>query len=162
MHQELEEQNKWISDNTLQILAVKVLTQTIENGISMLTNEIDKVNTSVVAITTSSKSVPSKWELLLHAHTMEEQMVQVPEMNTGLTTAMEGYKLSESSPYNLRRTSVTAGPLGTQYVHPQGQAAFDHQSVSISSLRDTEIECSWHARIRGGAGSNGAAGGADS
>jgi hypothetical protein len=118
MRQELEAQNKWISDNTRQILAVKVLTQTIEKGISMLTREIDEVNTSMVAITTSSKSVPSKRELLLHAHTMEEQMVQVPEMNTGLTTAMEGYKLSESSPYNLRRTSVTAGPSGTQYVHP--------------------------------------------
>jgi hypothetical protein len=35
------------------------------------------------------------------------------------------------------------------------------QSPSVSSPRDTRSEYSWHARLRGGAESNGAAGGAD-
>jgi len=80
------------------------------------------------------------------------------EINTGLTTAMEEYKFSQSSPYGFRRSSVAAGPSGTQYVHPQRQAAFG-KSLSVSSPRDTGSEYSWHAQLTGGAGSN--AGGAD-
>jgi hypothetical protein len=155
----LEVQSKQISDNSLQVLAVKVTTQTIHKGISVLTKRIDEVNKSMAAVTTSLKNNPSKRELPLHAHTMEEQIAQVGEVNTGLTTAMEGYQLSQSSLYDFRRTSVTAGPSGTQFVHLQRQAAFDQQSISVSSLRDTETEYSWHGRIRGGAGSDGAAGG---
>jgi hypothetical protein len=68
---------------------------------------------------------------------MEELMQQAAEVKTGLTTAMEGYKFSESSPYDFRRSSMVAGPSGTQYIHPQRQAAFNEQSPSVSNLRDT-------------------------
>jgi len=71
---------------------------------------------------------------------------------------MEECKFSQSSPYNFRSISLAAGPSGTQYVHPQRLPAFD-KSPSESSVRDTGSEYSWHARLRGGAGSN--AGGAD-
>jgi len=80
-------------------------------------------------------------------------------MNPGLTTAMEQYKFSKSTPFEFRQ--VVAGPSGThQYTHPQRQPAF--QSPSVSSLRDTESTSTWNfRRMRGGAGSNGAAGGTD-
>lgn len=81
-------------------------------------------------------------------------MPQVTMRNTGLTTAMEGYKFSVSSPYDFRRASVTAGPSGTQNVHLQRQAAFAQQSPSVASLRDTRSEHSGHASIRRGVGSN--------
>jgi hypothetical protein len=80
---------------------------------------------------------------------MEEQMEQVAEVHMGLTPTMEGYKFSESSPYDFRTSSTVAGPSGTQYVHPQRLAAFNQQSPSVSSLKDTGTEYSWHARIRG-------------
>lgn len=163
MQQELEALSKRISDNTLQISAVIVTAQTVQNAISVLTKRIDEVNKPMATITTSLTDVPSKEQLRLNAQKIDEQMMQVANVNTGLTTAIEGYKFWESSPYDFRRTSVTAGPSGMQFVHPQRQSAINRQSLSVSSLRDTESEYSWHARIRGGAGETAdrAAGGAD-
>jgi len=89
---------------------------------------------------------------------MEEHKQQMTEMNTGLTTTMEEYKFSQSSPYDFRRSVATAGPSGTQHLHPQRRQAFG-RSPSVSSLRNTGSEYSWHAQLRGGAGSN--VGGAD-
>ena len=125
---------------------------------------MDEVVKTTAAITTSLKQIPTKLESQRHAHAMEEHKVQMTEVNTGLTTAMEECKFSHSSPLNFGRTSMAAGPSGTQYVHPQRQPNFD-KSPTESSLRDTGSEYSWHAQLRGGAGSNAgaeeAAGGAD-
>ena len=121
----------------------------------MLPKGIDEVNKSMVAITTSLPNIPSKSELRLHARTMEEPIVQAAEVDTGLTTTMEGYKFSESLPYNFR-TTPAAGPSGTQSVHLQRLAVFGQQSIPASSLRDTESEVSWRGMNQGGAGSNGA------
>jgi hypothetical protein len=68
---------------------------------------------------------------------MEEQLQQAAKVKTVLTTAMERYKFSESSPYDFRRSSMVTGPSGTQYIHHQRQAAFNEQSPSVSNLRDT-------------------------
>jgi hypothetical protein len=43
---------------------------------------------------------------------MEDQVTQIEEVNTGLTTPMEGYKFSESSRYHVQNPSVA--PLGNQ------------------------------------------------
>jgi len=64
----------------------------------------------MAAITTSLKNVPSKRELRLHEQTMEAQMQQVAEMNKGFTTAMERFKVSHSSPYDVMRFLTVAGP----------------------------------------------------
>jgi len=161
MRQELEAISKRISDNTLQLLAAKSSTQAVQKGVSVLSKRVDEVNQAMTAITTSLKQIPSKRELQLHATAMEEHKQQMMEMNTGLTTAMEEYKISQSSPYDFRRSSAVAGPSGMHAVHLQRQAAFD-KSPSVSSLIDTGSEYSWHAQLRGGAGSNarGADGGA--
>jgi hypothetical protein len=89
MRQELESLSKQISDNTLQIVTTKVSTQAELKAVSILLKRIDEVNKAMAAITTSLNSIPFKRELQLHAHIMEEQMQQVAEINTGLTTAME-------------------------------------------------------------------------
>jgi len=83
---------------------------------------------------------------------MEEHKVQMTEVNTGLTTAMEECKFSQSTPYNFRGPGVVAGPSGIQR-----QPDFD-KSPTDSSLRDTGSKYSWHAQLRGGAGSNAGAG----
>jgi hypothetical protein len=87
---------------------------------------------------------------------MNKSLIQMAEVNTVLATALEQYKFSESMPVDFRQSN--AGPSGTeQYMHPQRQAIV--QSPSVSSLRDTGSEYSWHARIWGNAG--GADGGAE-
>jgi len=91
----------------------------------VLSKRIDEVNKAMTAVTTSLKNVPSKGELHRHELAMEEQMQQVANVNTRLTTTMEGYKFSEYSPYDFRRPSTVAGPSGTQYMHPQRQAFFN-------------------------------------
>jgi len=89
---------------------------------------------------------------------MDETLVQMAEVNMGLTTAMEQYKFSESTPFAFQQS--VARPSGTQpYMDPGRAAALN--CPSVSSLRNTGSEYSWHARIRGGAGSEGAADGAD-
>lgn len=42
MRQALNAQSKHISDNSLQLLAAKVTTQTVQKGVSVLTKQIDK------------------------------------------------------------------------------------------------------------------------
>jgi len=153
MRKELEAQSKRISDNTLQLLAVKTSTQSVQKGLSLLSKRVDEVVRTTAAITTSLKQVPTKLELQRHASAMEDPKKQMTEVNTGLTTAMEECKFSQSSPYNFRRPSMVAGPSGTQ-----GLPAFD-RSPTESSLRDTGSEFSWHAQLRGGAGSNAGADG---
>jgi len=54
-----------------------------------------------------------------HAVAMDEQLVQMQKVNMGLTTAMEGYKFSQSSQYDFRHPVPQAGPSTT--VHPERQ-----------------------------------------
>ena len=114
MRNELEAQSKRISDNTLQLLAVRPSTQAVQKGLSLLSKRVDKVFKTTAAITTSLKQIPTKLELQRHASAMEEHKIQMTEVNTGLTTAMEECKFSQSSLYNFRRPSIVAGPSGTQ------------------------------------------------
>jgi hypothetical protein len=154
---ELEAQSRKITDNGLQIFVQKVSIQAVQNSIAVLTRWMDKVNTVLATIVESLKTVQSKRELRQHQVAMDETLVQMAEVNTGLTTAMEQYKFSESTPFGFQHS--VAGPSGTQpYMNPGRAAAFN--SPSVSSLRDTGSEYSWNARLQGGAGSNGAAGGA--
>jgi hypothetical protein len=66
-----------------------------------MNSRIQQVNDVLDSIETSLREVASRCELREYATAMDEQLVQMQEVNTGLTTAMEGYKFSESSPYNF-------------------------------------------------------------
>jgi len=105
----------------------------------------------MTAITKSLKEVPSKKDLRDHTAAMDEQIEAVREVTTGLTTAMENNKPSESTPYNFRTVTAFAPA-----VHPERRPSFDRSSES--SLRDTDSASTWLGRIRGGAGVEGAAG----
>jgi len=115
---------------------------------AQLSKRVDEVVKTTAAITTSLKQIPKKLELRQHVQAMEEHKVQMTEVNTGLTTAMEECKFSQSTPYNFRGPNIAAGPSGTQR-----RPDFD-KSPTESSLRDTGSEYSWHAQLRGGSGSN--------
>jgi hypothetical protein len=151
---ELEDQSIKVLDLGLQNFANKVATQGIQKTIGVLSKRIDEVVTVLATVTDKIKDMRSKRELRqLHA-TMEDSANQLAEANTGLTTAMEQYKFSESTPLGIPQS--LAGPSGTQtFMHPHRAAAF--YSPSVSSLRVTASEYSWQGRIRGGDGS--AAGG---
>jgi len=133
-----ESLSKRISDTTAQILAVKSSNQGIQKILATVTLRIHEVNKMLAAITTSLKSIPSKRELHQHQDYMEEQLARVEEINTASTTAMEAYKISESTPFHVEE----AGPSGTQPCeHLERRRA--PRSISVSSLRDTESEVSW-------------------
>jgi len=68
-----------------------------------LTTKVDGVNKILSRITNSLKEVPMKKELRDHAILMEDQTMRVQDVNTGLTMAMEEYKVSESSRFNFRQ-----------------------------------------------------------
>jgi len=152
MRTELEAQSKRITDNTLQSIAVRASVQAVQKGMALLSKRMDEVVKTTAAITTSLKQIPTKQDLRQHLQAMEDHKVQMTEVNTGLTTAMEECKFSQSTPYNFGRANVVAGPSGTQR-----RPDFD-RSPTESSLRDTGSEYSWHAQLRGGAGSNAGAG----
>jgi len=142
---ELEAQSKKNTDNGLQIFAQKVSIQEVQKSVGILSQRIDEVNKVLATITETLKTVLSKRELRQHQVLMDEALAHMAEVNMGLTTAMDRYKFSESTP--LQFQSV-ARPSGTQpYIHPQRAAAME--SPSVSSLRDTGSEYSWNARIRG-------------
>ena len=152
---ELEAQSKRITDGGLKIFAQKISIQAIQKSMGLLSKRIDEITTVTAAITESLRNVPTKRELRQHKIAMEELLNVMTEVNTGLTTAMDQYKFSDSTPVGGQRT--VAGPSGTQpYMNPERAAAV--QSPSVSILRDTESEYSWNVRIRGGVGSREAAG----
>jgi len=95
MRQDLQEQSKRISHNTLHILAVRNSNQVVQKGISVLLQRIDEVIKSMAAITMLLQNIPSKSELRLHAQTMDDQIAQVAAVNTGLTIAMEAYTFTK-------------------------------------------------------------------
>lgn len=119
------------------------------------------VNKLRAARTDVLKSGPSKRELKQHAQTNVETLAQIPKLNTGLTTAMEGNMFSESTPFKFRGESTHAGPSGVHnirpninpFIHPcRRNASYDGSSVS--SLRDMDSASSWLGRIGVGAGRN--------
>jgi hypothetical protein len=118
--------------------------------LGILSKRIDETNKVLAAITESMKHIPSRRELRQYQATKDEELAQGEEINTGLTTAIEQYKFSKSTPFEFQQNA--AGPSGThQYTHPQRRPAF--QSPSVSSLRDTDSASRWNfERIRGGAG----------
>jgi len=77
------------TDNSVRILAIQGTNKRIQDGMNHLTKNIDQVNIILTSITKSLKEVPSKQELSEHAVAMDEQVVQIQEVNTGLTTTME-------------------------------------------------------------------------
>jgi len=127
LHREQEALSKRVSDNSLQVIAVKESNQAIQKSLATVTLRIDEVNKAMVAITTSLKNMPTKRELRQSQSLMEDQLAQAEDINTGLTTAMEAYKVSESTPF---QAEVVAGPSGTQsWMHPQRAAAMEQLSA---------------------------------
>lgn len=113
----------------------------------------------MAASTTPLKCKPTRQELRQHRDTMDEQFVRVEDINSGLTNAMEAYKVSEWTPFHPEHQ---AGSSGTHtYIHPHSLAPMGQPSVSVSSVWDTESEISWRVPIKGGAASNCGAGGAE-
>jgi len=163
---EMEAMSKRITANSILLLANQINNREIQEDIQGLMLGIESVNKTLAKIRDSLKDNPSKQDLWNHVLLMDEQTKKIQEVNTGLTTAMEGFKVSESSRFNLglevpRITPFAqAGPSTT--VHPERQRYFGSDA---SSLRATESEVSWLGRLRGRAGSEaagGAAGGAAS
>ena len=152
---ELEAISKQIINCDGQLLSIKGTNIGIQRSLKEMNQKIVNVNDVLTSIKNTFKGIPSKKKLREHAAVMEDQLAQSRELNTGLTTAMEGYKFSESASYNFGRQGLQAGPSTT--VHPERQRYFGSDA---SSLRDTESEVTWIGRIRGGAASDEAAGGA--
>jgi len=147
---EQEAQSKKVLDIGLQNFANKVAIQAIQKTVEILSLRIDEANKVLATVTDRIKDIPSKQELRQFQVTMDNSRNQLAEANTGLTTVLEQYKFSESTPLGVSQS--LAGPSGTQpFIHPQRAAAF--YSPTISSLRDTASEYSWQGGLRGGAGS---------
>jgi len=114
---EMEVMSKRITDNASQILAIKGTNIGIERSLKDMNSKMQKVNEILDTIKRSLREDPSKRELREHATAMGEQLVQLQEVNTGLTTAMEGYKFSEFSQSNFLQQLPQAGPSTT--IHPE-------------------------------------------
>jgi len=123
IRQELEAQNKKIIDNGLQVFAVKTSVQAVQKTMEILSNRIDEVNKVLATIMESMKGIPSKRELRQHQVVTDENLAQVEEINTELTTAMRQCKFSESTPFEFRQ-SVAGTSRTQQYMHPHRLATF--------------------------------------
>jgi len=166
---ELQASSKTITENTIQILAVKGKMNSTQMGMKYLASKVDSVNKILSSITKSLAEIPSKKELNNHPSSTADQVAQIQEVNTGLTTAMEGYKFSESSRFDFRGNTVPLGQAGPSgFLHPQRQGNVN-RNESEYSLTDTHSASTWLGTIRGGDGSDhnsqdgaasGAAGGA--
>jgi predicted nucleic acid-binding Zn-ribbon protein len=89
---ELEAHGRKITDNGLQVFAQEVSIEAVQKSIGVLSKSIDGVNRVLTTITESMKSIPTKRELSEHQIAIDESLIQMAEVNMGLTTAMEQYK----------------------------------------------------------------------
>jgi len=117
----LEALSKRITNCDGQILTVKGTNIGIQLSLKDMNSKSVKVNEVLDAIKNSLKGIPPKRELREHAAVMEDQLAKSRELNTGLTTGMEGYMLSDSPSYNFGR-QLQAGPSTT--LHPERQRYF--------------------------------------
>jgi hypothetical protein len=90
-----------------------------------MTHWIDDIKNSIVSITTVLQDIPFKGEMWLHAQTMEDQLAEMAEVTISVTTAMGGYKISESALFDFSRPSTRAGPSGTEHIYLQRQVDCD-------------------------------------
>jgi len=102
MKTEMEAMSKRITANSIQLLANQNTTKKIQAEIQGLTLGVDSVNNVLSKIRESLKGVPTKQELRNHAFLMEEQTMKIQEVNTGLTMAMDEFKVSETSRFHFR------------------------------------------------------------
>jgi len=130
---EMEVMSKRITDNASQILGIKGTNIGIQKSLMDMNSKIQKVNEVLDSIENSLKDVPSKQELREHATALDEKIVQMRKVNTGLTTVTKGYKFSESSQYNFRQQVLHVGRSTT--IHPNRQRYFGSDALS---LRNTE------------------------
>ena len=97
MKTEMEAMSKRITANSIQLLANQKKNKQIQDDIQGLTLGMESVNKALSIMRDSLKDSPSKQELRNHALLIDEQTMKIQEVNTGLSTAMEGCKVSESS-----------------------------------------------------------------
>jgi hypothetical protein len=92
---ELEAISKRVTNCDGEILTIKGTNIGIQRSLKDMNSRIHIVNEVLESIKSALKEVPSRRELREHATVMDEQLVQMQEVNTGLTTAREGIKFSE-------------------------------------------------------------------
>ena len=102
MRTEMDAMSKRITANSIQLLANQNKNKKIQEDIQGLKTGVESVNKVLSKISNSLNDIPSRQELRNHATLMEEQTMKILEVNTGLTTAMDGFKVSESSRFNFR------------------------------------------------------------
>jgi len=146
---ELAAMNKRITDNTVQILAITATNETNQQDMKNQAGKFDFINIILAWIMKSMKNIPLENELQENTKQMEEQVTRVQEVNAGLTTGLDSYKLSESSRLNFQQATIPG-----RSVHPQWQINFFDDDDDKMNLSDTERTSTWLGRIRGEAGSN--------
>jgi len=130
----LEAISKRVTYTSVRILAVNGMNSTIPKGMKDLMEWIDDVNNVLALSTKSLKEVHLKKEFCEDAFMMEDEICQIQEVNTGLTTAMEGYTISESSKNNFQNAPLAnlEQPEPSGNVHPERRGYFERGS-SVSS-----------------------------
>jgi hypothetical protein len=93
---------------------VKASNQNIQKNIVTRTKKIDDINRVMAALSDSIKNVPTRREMRQQAQRMEEQVAQVEEIKTGLSTTVEEFKLSnatERNPVDQQSVTPTRPPV---------------------------------------------------
>jgi len=118
---------------------------TLQEETKNISRQHKEIFTVIEGIQEFLKEVPTWMDLLKHMKAMDETLQKIREVNTGLTTHMESYEVSESTSHRTR--SVHAGPSN---IHPSRYQQVRSEGSFISS-DDTEIEASYqYGNIRGG------------
>jgi hypothetical protein len=97
---EIEAIRNSVTNCEAQILSIKRVHIGIETSLKDVKLKIIGVMEVMDSIKYSLNGIPSKRKLREHMAVMDDQLAQTRELHTGLTTAMEGLKLSESASFN--------------------------------------------------------------
>jgi len=130
----------------------------IQDDIKIFVEGQQSLENKVEAMDKFMKTLPTKKDLQDHMKSMDETLLKIQEVSTGLTTHMEAYKVSKSTPHIPRSLELPAGYRASGYVagessniYPTRRQRVPRSSVSYSTTQDTREEAQYrYGFLRGG------------
>jgi hypothetical protein len=153
IHQEIHEATKARLSHATTLINHKKAIVKIQDELRAWKNSQQSVENRVELMDKHMSELPTKRDLESHTRAMDETLQKIQEVSTGLTTHMDTYKLSESTPH--KPASVQAGPSHT---HPDRRYMFRGPSERYyeSSADTREDSEQFYQSLRGGEGSDSA------
>jgi len=122
----------------------------IQDDVKSLAKVQQSIKDKVETMDRYMKTLPTKNDIQQHFKTMDDTLLKIQEVSTGLTTHMDTYIVSESTPHILSSIGLPSGYAASGYgaggpsnIHPSRRQRVPRFSISDSSIQDTQEDAEY-------------------